>query len=65
MSLFTKKEIIEYQVSKWDRFDSWKSCLRDTNHYIRGIIEDEEFKIKYWLGELVSCYDLENLKSLN
>lgn len=65
MSIFTKKEIIEYQVKKWDRiWLDWKSSLKDTNYYIQKIIKDEEFQVTYWLDELVSAYDLESLKNL-
>lgn len=68
MSIFTKKEIIEYQVKKWNELDSWKSYwksyLKDTNYFIQGMIEDEPPQINRWLNELVSCYDLENLKTL-
>ena len=66
MSLFTKKEILEYQVSKYNEFMiDWKPILRDTNHFIQGIIEDKYIQIEYWLDELVSCYDLEDLNKLN
>jgi hypothetical protein len=70
MSNFSKKEIIEYQVEKWRQSNTdWKYYLKDTNFYIKRIIENKSNSYPYqnihWLDELVSCYDLENLKSLN
>lgn len=69
MRLFTKKEIIEYQVVKWINESpefgiDWRSYLKDTNFYIQGMIKSEEYQALHWLDELISVYDLEDLKSL-
>ena len=60
---------MEYQIEKWLQSSiDWNYYLGDTDFYIKRIIENKSnsypYQITHWLDELVSCYDLENLKKL-